>query len=824
MIKNYLKTAIRNISKNKLFSFITIFGLAVSMAAFLCISLYVNDQRDFDSFWDNSDRLYRISMEQYKNGTMQFQSAKVLMSLGTAIKDEIPGIEESTRMMKDKVTVYTPDAQIKDIDIFFTDPTVFRVLNHQILAGDTRNPFVDIHSAAISQSLANKLFGDISAVGKSFKLNEGWEFFVSSVFEDTPENSHTHMDMLIDITSLFYYIQNFDNATGQLTQEHPSAEAPSPAEAWTWRVNNAYAYVLLSKKADAGKIENALSGVVNKYAPFLSEENIRVKFNLQPVQAIHLNSHLENEIRVNGDAKSVSMLYLIGFVILVIAWVNAVNLSLAKAIDRQKEIGIRKTIGADRSQLLKQFLLETAALNGISIVLAFCIFSLLQRFIQPLLGIHFTYSFADIRSFLSILLILIAGTIVSGLYPAIVNASSKPAQAIKDRSIKTSKSARSKNVLMMFQFAIAAMLLIITLLVFQQIRFMLSQSLGVDLNQVLVTHTPMSMIKNPDEMQKLETFKTEIARIPGVERITVSSSVPGSEIYFSDGSVRKASDAQPVDHTFPIYHVDEDFFSVYDMHLVDGEFFQKDQTANVRQVILNELAMTQLGYPSPDQALNQFIDVGGNEYRISGIVKNHHNQSLRKSLEPILFFKSYRWYLDVGFYSVKINGANTQQTLRAIQDVWDRIYPRDQFSYTFAEDTFNAQYNAEKQFGRTITIFALIALVIACMGLFGLCSHSVAKRKKELGVRLVLGASFLNLSFILIRNYGKWIVIANIIAWPIAWMIINRWLENFACRISVPLWPFLVSGLVSLSIAFSTVSWIVFRAAAINLVEALRHE
>ena len=178
----------------------------------------------------------------------------------------------------------------------------------------------------------------------------------------------------------------------------------------------------------------------------------------------------------------------------------------------------------------------------------------------------------------------------------------------------------------------------------------------------------------------------------------------------------------------------------------------------------------------------------------------------------------------MGFYSVKINGANTQQTLRAIQDIWDRIYPRDQFSYTFAEDTFNAQYNAERQFGRTITIFALIALVIACMGLFGLCSHSVAKRKKELGVRLVLGASFLNLSFILIRNYGKWIVIANIIAWPIAWMIINRWLENFACRISVPLWPFLVSGLVSLSIAFSTVSWIVFRAAAINLVEALRHE
>jgi putative ABC transport system permease protein len=824
MISNYLKTALRNILKNKTFSFITIFGLALSIATFLCIAQYVYHQRNFDTFWKNADNLYRISMEQYKNETVQFQSARALMGLGMVIKEEIPGIAQSARMLKDKVTVYTPDIQIKEIDIFFADSTVFRVLHHNILAGDPQKPFVNIHSAAISQSLAHKLYGNESAIGKRFKLNEGWEFFVSCVFENTPETSHTNIDMLINISSLFYYIQNFNNATGQLTQERPNAGTPPPTEAWTWRANNAYTYVLLAENADVRSIENTLPDIIDKYAHFLAEENIHVKFHLQPIRGIHLNSHLENEIQVNGDSKSVSMLFIIGLIILVIAWVNSVNLSLARSMDRHKEIGIRKAVGANRSQLLWQFLLETVILNGVSIVLAFCIFSLLRNFIQPVLGIRIPYSFANMQLFITIALILIAGTLLSGLYPAIVNASAKPVHILKGRYVGTAKSSHSKNILMMFQFAISIILLITTFLVFQQIRFMRLQSLGVDLDQVLVTHTPMSMIKKPDEMQKLETFKTEIMRIPGVEDVTVSSSVPGKEIYFSNGAVRKVTDAQPVDHTFSIYNVDEKFFATYDIDLVDGELFQKEQVTNIHRVILNELAVKQLGYDSPNQALNQSINVQGNEYVICGIVKNHHNQSLKKSLDPILFFKSYDWYLSVGYYSIKINTMNSQKTIKDIQDVWDRIYPLDHFSYTFAQDTFNAQYEPDKQFGKTITIFTLIAVLISCMGLFGLCSHSAAKRKKELGIRQVLGASFMDLSIILTTDYGKWIVIANLFAWPIAWIAMDRWLQNFAYRITLTVWPFLLAGFSVLIIALLTISWLTIRAATANPVESLRYE
>ena len=824
MIKNYLKTAVRNILRNKTFAFITISGLAISIVSFFIITQHVHHQRNFDTFWADANNLYRISMEQYKNETLQFQSAKALMSLGMVIKDEIPGIQQTVRMLKDKVTVYTHDTQIKEVKLFFTDSAIFEVLHRDIVAGNSKKPFLNIHSAAISQSLAHRLFGNASAIGKRFKLNEGWEFTVSSVFEDVPENSHISMEMLIDITSLFYYIRNFDNETGELTQKHPDAGMPSATEAWTWRANNAYTYVKLSKNANAKYIKNALPGLVEKFAPMLAEENIHVKFHLQPVHDIHLNSHLENEIQVNGDSKSVSVLYMIGLVILVVAWVNTVNLSLARSMDRHKEIGIRKVVGANQRQLLWQFLLETAILNGISILLAVCLFLLLKDFVQPVLGLHIPFSFTNTQLFISISLILIVGTLLSGIYPAIINASAKPVHILKNKFAATSKSSQSKNILMMFQFAISIILLITSFLVFEQIRFMNRQNLGVNLKQVLVSHTPMSMIKKPDEIQRLETFKAEIMRIPGVTRVTTSSSVPGKEIYFSNGAVRKVTEEQPVDHSFSIYNVDEDFFATYDIQLLDGDFFHKNEGTGSHKVILNELAMKQLGYESSNQALNQFIQVDGNNYQICGIVNNHHNQSLKESINPILFFKNYHWYLSVGYISIKLNTTNPQKTITDIQNVWNTIYPVDHFSYTFAWDTFNAQYEADKQFGRTITIFTLIAIIISCMGLYGLCSHSVAKRKKELGIRQVLGASFMNLSFILTADYGKWVIIANCLAWPVAWYTMNKWLQNFAYRIDLTVWPFLLSGLMTLIIALITVSWQAIKAATANPVKSLRYE
>lgn len=823
MIKNYLKTAIRNILKNKTFSFITISGLAISIVAFFVITQHVYHQRNFDTFWENSDSLYRISMEQYKNETMQFQSARTLMGLGMVLTEEIPGIQHATRMLKDKVTAYTPETQIKEVKIYFADPTIFQVLPRHIVAGNIQEPFMNIHSAAISQSLARRLYGSQSPIGKQFKLNEGWEFTVSSIFEDIPENSHTDMEMLIDIASLFYYMRNFDNETGQLTQTHPGVGTPPATEAWTWRVNNAYTYVQLGKNANVKDIEKALPGIVDKYAPFLAEENIHVKFRLQPIQSIHLNSHLENEIEVNSDAKSVSMLYLIGFIILVIAWVNSVNLSLARSMDRYKEIGIRKVVGANRKELIWQFLVETLLLNGVSILLAFLIFFLVKDFVRPLIGINMPVSFANLQLFITLSLVFISGTLLSGLYPAIVNASAKPAQILKSKSVMVSKSSYSKNVLMMFQFAISTILLITTLLVFQQIRFMHNQSLGVNLDQILVSHSPMSMIKKTDERQRLETFKTEIMKIPGVEHMTASSSVPGKEILFSNRAVRKVTEEEPVDRSFSIYNVDEDFFAAYDIRLVDGNLFLKNETPIHNQVILNELAMEQLGYESANQALGQYIQVENEDYLICGIVKNHHNQSLRQSIQPILFFKSYEWYLSVGYYSIKINTTNPT-TIEAIRNVWNRIYPIDPFTYTFARETFNAQYDADRQFGRTITLFTLIAVLISCMGLFGLCSHSAAKRKKELGIRQVLGASFMHLSLILTSDYGKWVLIANFLAWPIAWYAMNKWLQNFAYRIDLTVWPFLLAGFLVLFIALMTVSWQVVRAATASPVESLRYE
>ncbi len=823
MLKNYITIALRTLFKHKTFSIINLVGLAIGIAAFFLISAYVQNQMSYDSFWENANRLYRIRLDQYQHDALQFSSAKSYMSLGAVI-GEVSGVEKATRLLKDKVTAYTPDQQVKDVDMFWADSTVFQVLNRSFLFGSADNPFPTRFSAVISQSLATQLYGDKNPYGQQFKLNEGWEFTVSGVFEDIPENSHISMDMLVSIPSLFYYIRNFDNATGQLTHNVPDATEPPPTAAGTWRNNNTYTYILTNENAPVTEIESALPAVIEKYAGVLAERGIRATLFLQPIGDIHLDSHLDDEIKVNGDKNSLYTMSLIGLIILVIAWINFVNLTVVRAVERAKEAGLRKVAGASRSHLLGQFLFESLLMNVLSVMFAVCFIWISRHYLEQLLGQPLHFLSLDKQFYFILGSVLLIGALLSGLYPALLHATVRPIQLFKGFRASHASGFSLRKVLVVLQFTASIFLLIGTFTVYRQIQFMRSQALGVNLEHTLVTYSPMSMIKKPDVHQKLLSFKAEINRMSGVKSIATSSSVPGKEIGVHRENIHRVGDEEAIKTSFSIYNVDADFFSTYNIKLLAGRLFRHEEEASTNDVIINEKAMQQLGFPSSLDAVNQYITSDDREYRICGVIQNYHNESLKKAIEPILFFKSYQWPLDVGYYSIKIESTTIQHTIAEITEIWNRFYPADHFSYFFADDAFDAQYKADQQFGRLFSIFSALAILIASLGLLGLIAYAAKQRTKEIGVRKVLGASVTSISSELSWDYIKWTLLANLFAWPLAGFVMHNWLQGFAYRIGLSWWIFVLAGGLAFLSAAITVSWQLVKASTANPIEALRYE
>jgi putative ABC transport system permease protein len=485
---------------------------------------------------------------------------------------------------------------------------------------------------------------------------------------------------------------------------------------------------------------------------------------------------------------------------------------------------LRKVVGATRSQVVSQFLLESLMMNALSILIAIGIILLLRGYAEQFLGrpIHFLSIGWQFYGFLGATLLI--GALLSGLYPAIMHSMIRPIQIFKGFGTSRGNGFSLRKVLVLLQFTASIILLIGTLTVYRQIQFMRSQALGVDLEHTLVTYSPMSMIKKPDLHQKLLSYKSEINRIAGVKQITTSSSIPGKEIGMHREDIFRVGNEDELKKSFSIYNVDADFYAAYNLNLLAGEPFRHEEEASTRDVIINEYAANQIGFQSYQDAINQYISSDGQEYRICGVVKNHHNESLKKAIEPILFFKSYQWPNDVGYYSIKIESADLHQSVSEIEKTWNRFYPSDHFSYFFADDAFDAQYKADQQFGMLFSIFSALAIIIAGSGLFGLIAYAAKQRTKEIGVRKILGALVTSLAAGLSWDYIKWTLLANLFAWPIAWYAMHKWLQNFPYHIHLTIWPFLLAGLSALVIALLTVSWQAVRAATANPVDSLRYE
>lgn len=818
------KISLRNIRKHKWLSLINILGLAFGLAASLLLMMHVSHEFSYDRNQENASQIYRISYDRYQNGELSFKSARTLRGMASVLKEKLPEVTASTEILSDVITVYNENSQIQDIRMFIADSTFFSVFKLDFINQKGQNPLTDLYSSIISESAARSLFGTTDAVGKWFKVCQGWRFCVTGVYKDLPTNTHLPFDMLLSWPTYYHYFQNWDNESGTEIIKNPNAHRTNrPITKWSYGYNGCYTYLVTNPGTDPKQIESKIAKIAVDYTKSIIQNDGKADFHLQPITDIHLTSQLENEVQPNGDRNSVYALIFISIVILCIAWINFINLTLIRAVEHAKSIGLRKIVGAMKKQLIAQFLTEALITNLIGILLALLLVVIFKGWFASISGMPIVSSISG--KYLAIFAaIILTGILVSGLYPAIYLSAYKPVDLFK--GIKTSGTNKLdlRKFLVVVQFAASIFLIAGVLTVFKQINYMKSVDLGVNIGQTLVTYSPPTLIGSPNRMSKLEAYKTSVRNTRGVEAITTSSAIPGKEILWKRQDIRKPDDLPNDLKSYAYTYVDYDFVPSFNLKVLAGRNYTSSENEQTKNLIINEEAMKQLGFANPETAVNSFVLVGKDQFQIIGVLKNYHQESLRKEIKPIVYFFGYQWMSDIGYYSVKVNTANLRETIAGIKSIWEQTYPEDHFKYYFLDDQFNAQYKADQAFGRIFTLFTCLAIFIAAIGLLGLAVYSANLRIKEIGVRKVNGARNLEILILLNRNFIQWVVIAFVLATPLAWYILDKWLENYAYKTELSWWIFALSGLLAMGIALLTVSYQSYKAAVRNPIESLRYE
>jgi putative ABC transport system permease protein len=797
MIKNYFKIAWRNIWKNKVFSTINIVGLAVGMAAFMVIMMFVAYEKSFDNF--HTKNIYRLN-EVQTIGTTTQKVALSMFPMGAALKQEFPEIKSYTRVnwhQKYQMTYGTKRVFLPQV--FAVDSTFLKIFDFKVIKGDRELGLLKPHSIMLTEETAKKLFGDADPIGKVINHygDDTTTFTVTGILANVPKNSQLQFDGLFSFSTIY-----------------------KPWMLNNWGGNWLNTYLELAPNTNIAALEKKFPAYIKRH---LGNDGPKfIKLFVLPLRDVHANSADIGLDYVNYqkfDKKSTNLFAIIALIVLVIACVNFINLSTARSAERAKEVGIRKSIGAHRLQLAAQFLGETILISFLALILAVILVELALPYINNLSERSITL---PIFSSLGFIATIFGGTIIigliSGIYPAIYLSSFQAAKVLKG-SVQVGKNKGGlRNVLVVTQFTSAIFLMIATIFVLKQLKYMQNQDPGYNREQVV--NIPLDGVTT----KKYELFKQQLSGSTLVAGITASQDVMGSHL--DQGGVQfKPANGPMQQLVTTVMIVDNNYLDLYKLKLVAGKGFSSEKTLNGRQYILNEALARELLKDHPKAPLSSLI---GNQFgidslgTITGIAKNFNFNSLHYKVEPMCLFSQTQWgYRDV---SIKISGGNVQASLAFIKSKWDGLYPDYPFEYQFLDDHFNEVYKADNQVSQIVGILAGLTILISCLGLFGLASYSAEKRVKEIGVRKVLGASVQNIVLLLASNFIKLVLIANIIAWPLAWWAMNKWLQDFAYRINIQWWVFVLAGGAAILIAFFTVSFQSVKAAVANPVKSLRSE
>ncbi len=806
MFNNLIKVAFRNIWKKKSFSFINIVGLSVGIACFFLITINVRHESSYDKFQKNGERIYRIALERIYPDNVIFY-AIIPYSIGDAMKTDFPEVERMTRVFDNNnpFMLRYEDKSYEEQNIFFVEQNFFEMFSMPLIKGTPENVFSTPNSMVMTQDTALKYFGDEDPVGKYLTSPQG-QVLVSGVCENVPENSHMEFDFLMSLNLIGF-------------QNRPNYVSFS-----------VHTYVMLQEGVSPDEVEGKMPGLVERYAagPIQAQTGLSFKeytaagngynYFFQPIRDIHLRSNLEAEIKPNGNITYVYVLIAIAAFLIIIACVNFMNLATARSASRAREVGIRKIVGSTKGLLIRQFLFESLVMSLISVVVAAILVQLLLPVFNQLtrkqLEIHYLQ---DPFSIVFLLAIGLFVGLLAGLYPAFVLSSFRPVTVLKGRFTTSRSGTRMRNALVVLQFAISIICIAMTILVFRQMNFMQKKDLGFDKENQMIVERAYAL------QNRGEAFKQELRTLPGVVSASGSNTLVSGGAYF--GVMFKAEGNPEVKTTRGMV-IDEDFIETMGLTITQGRGFSKEFN-ETNNLIINESTIKEFGWENPiGKKINRLGDTNEQtgDYTIVGVVEDFHYNSLHSPVNSFVLFGFDPNQIVYTNLNIKIRPENISSAVAAIEEKWKAFIPQEPLGYYFLDDKLDEMYGNEKTSGQIFSIFSLLAIVIACIGLFGLSAYMAELRTKEIGIRKVLGSSASKIVVLLSKDFAKLVALAFVIATPIAYYAMNRWLQNFAFRSPVQVWIFLFAGLAAVLIAQLTISFQALKAANTDPANALRFE
>lgn len=810
MFKNYLIISWRNLFKNKAYSLINIGGLAIGIAACLLILQYVAFETSYEDFQENKETVYRVKQERYNDGVLTTEWAAGAFAAGNKFKEAIPEIEDYVKVVSTgDVIIDKGDETLKVDNVFYSSESFFDIFSYDLLSGNKGDIFKEPSTAALSESTALKIFGTTDIIGKTLEFNGNSEYRVSGVYKDMPSNTQLKPNILLS------YVTFRERILAQNDQD-PQADS----ETW-WFSDGCLTYLKLKEGVNPSLVESKFVPVVDELAgEQLKNRNSAAIYKLQPLTDIHLYSNYMMEPGTTGNGKTVFLLLGIAFFIIIIAWVNYINLATARAIGRAKEVGVRKAVGSNKKQLITQFFFESALFNTLALVLAIVLMAIMIPSFNQLSGQELSYDLFTKGTFwLGLTGLFIAGVFLSGAYPAFVLSRFRPVEVLKGKMVSTQQGALLRKSLVVLQFAASLFLLIGTLTVYQQIQYMRKQSLGLNIEKTLVVTPPI--VSDSTYLSKMTAFKENLLQYPSIKSVAAATTVPGQPVNWNAGGIKLVSQEETAGKQYRVIGVDYDYVAQFGLKLIAGRKFSKEFSTDPESVIFNRAGIMQLGFSDPEEAIGKQIDFWGNQYTIIGVSENFNQESLRLPYEPLVL----RLIPDLqGYFTIKQSSEDVAQTIAQVKTEWDKFFPGNTYEYFFLDDHFNEQYQADQRFGKVFGLFTGLAILVACLGLFGLASFTTLQRTKEIGIRKVLGSSISGILKLLYKEFAFLLVIAFLIAVPIAWYTTSNWLQGYAFKIDIHWSFFLLPFLAIMLIALVTVSFQTIKASLANPVKSLRTE
>lgn len=802
MFKNYLTITLRTFKKHKVYSFINLFGLAVGITAGFIILQYVYYEFNYDTHLENSENIYRVQQDRYNKGELTTQWASGCAGIGPDLKETFPEVEKYVKLHPSGASLKYNNRYLDVKHPYYASEDFFEVFSLPLISGIDSLVLDGLYTVVLSESMAKNIFGKQDPLGQIIIQNDTRDFEVVGVFKDLPEHSHMKIDLLYSFKT---YVALSDE--GANTQ-------------WNW--DGFMTYVQLKDGTDPQVFEAKIPELVEtKKGEDFKVTGEGIKFNLQPIEKIHLTSDYIMEFKANGNEQTTYFLLIIGIFLIGIAWINYINLTTARSMQRAKEVGIRKVLGSYRSQLVKQFMFESGFTNLISIVISILLILAIYPYFNQFVGISDPYTIpVDSFFWIIILGMLLLGTILSGFYPALVLSGFKPISVLKGKFESTGSGNLLRKGLVIVQFLTSVILITGTFAVYRQMDFLQDQDLGVAIDQTMIINTPSV---NSDSIYNIQYdfLKNKLLGESDIKMISSSSAVPGRQPGWNAGGVRMLDQGEDEANQYRVIAMDDEYMKLYELELSAGRTFDKSYGNEENNVLINEASIRLLGKPDAESILNKKMQFWGDTFNIVGVLKNFRQESPKSAFDPMVFRYRER---SGGFYSLKISSNNIRQVVDKVEKHWQTTYVSKPFTFFFLDDHYNEQYRSEIRFGTIFSIFSGLAILIACMGLFGLASYSTALRAKEVSVRKVLGARMSQLFMLLTKDFLKLVGISILISLPISIWIINLWLDNFANRISLNAVLFVIPAIALALIAVVTIAYHTYKTATLNPATTLKDE